>query len=229
MARTARAVVLAASFTIFIIAVSICAVLLGEMGKQSLPESPINVACVGDSITEWSAYTDNLQVMLGADYSVGNFGVAGATVSKTTSKPYVSQTAYQESKAFQPDVVIIMLGTNDAHTYQTAERFAMDYADLISEYQSLDNEPTILLVKPPPIYPNSLELSDENLENNVVPSIEQVAQDLNLSTVDVNSALQNHPEYFEDGVHPNNDGALAIASEIFESIDFEIAQGVYPP
>ncbi len=229
MAKAVWAIVLVSSLTVFIISVGYGAMLLGEVGNESFPSPPINVACVGDSITEWSAYTDNLQMMLGADYSVGNFGVAGATVSKTTSKPYVTQSAYQESKDFQPDVVIIMLGTNDAHTYQNGEGFAEDYADLVSEYQLLDNEPTILLVKPPPIYPNSLELSDENLENNVVPSIEQVAQDLNLSTVDVNSALQNHPEYFDDGVHPNNDGALAIASEISDALDFEIAQGVYPP
>jgi lysophospholipase L1-like esterase len=42
---------------------------------------------------------------------------------------------------------------------------------------------------------------------------------LNLPTVDVNSALANHPEYFDDGVHPNSDGAMVIASEINNAID----------
>jgi lysophospholipase L1-like esterase len=122
-----------------------------------------------------------------------------------------------------------MLGTNDAHTYQTSEGFAADYADLVSDYQSLDNEPQVLLVIPPPIYENNLELSGTNLKNSVIPRIEQVAEELNLPIVDVNSALENHPEYFIDGIHPNSDGALVIASEINDAINFEIAQNAYSP
>jgi lysophospholipase L1-like esterase len=56
------------------------------------------------------------------------------------------------------------------------------------------------------------------LEENVIPAIDQVAQELNLTTVDVNSALVGHPEFFQDGVHPNSDGAMAIAAQIDNAI-----------
>jgi lysophospholipase L1-like esterase len=224
MTTTAKVALLAAVFAVLIISVSYAALFLGTIEEQPQPKLPINVACVGDSITQGSGYTTNLQVMLGENYSVGNFGVAETAVSTAWFKPYRNQSAFQESKNFQPSIVIIMLGTNDAHTYQTQGDFVDDYRDLVSEYTSLDSEPTVLLVKPPPIYENDLELSGTNLENGVIPSIDQVAAELNLVTVDVNSALENHPEYFIDGVHPNSDGAIIIASEINEAINF----GYYP-
>lgn len=186
---------------------------------------PINVACIGDSITEWSKYPETLQTMLGANYTVGNFGVAGSTVLLNSNKPYMKQSAFQEAKAFQPSIVIIMLGTNDAkaNTYQSIENFADDYTKLISEYQALANKPQIWIVKPPPIFENELGLDDTNLEEGVIPRIEQVANDLSLPTIDVNLALANHSEYFGDGVHPSLEGAELIASEIKDAITFASA------
>jgi lysophospholipase L1-like esterase len=221
MTTKARVVLLAAIFAVLIISVSYAALFLGSIEKREEPKLPINVACVGDSITEWSGYTVDLQAMLGDNYVVGNFGVAGATVSKAWSKPYTSQPAFQESKQFLPDVVIIMLGTNDAHTYQTTQGFAQDYETLVADYQALPGEQQIIIVAPPPIYDNDLELSDANLKQGVIPLIQKVADNMSLPVLDVNMAMTDHPEYFVDGVHPNSDGALTIATEVNEAITFE--------
>jgi lysophospholipase L1-like esterase len=212
---------LAAGLAVLIISASYAALFLGKLENKTKPTQPINVACVGDSITEWSGYPADLQVMLGENYSVGNFGVAEAAVSKNWFKPYVNQSTFRESKEFQPSVVVIMLGTNDAHTYQSADNFATDYMNLISEYQTLPSNPRIVLVKPPPIYKNELELSDANLQEEVIPLIEQVADNMSLPVLDVNTAMTNHPEYFVDGVHPNSDGAITIATEVNEAITIE--------
>jgi acyl-CoA thioesterase-1 len=147
--------------------------------------------------------------------------VEGTAVSPSWPNSYVNQWQFLKSKEFEPSIVVIMLGTNDAHTQQFASNFAYEYQKLVSEYQELPNNPRILLVKPPPIYDNELELSDTNLDGYVIPGIEKVANELGLSTVDVNGALANRPEFFEDGVHPNSAGALAIATEIIEAINFE--------
>ena len=74
---------------------------------------PIRVACVGNSITE-EFYPDDLWMLLGANYTVGNFGVGGASVSLDSEKPYMNESAFQDAKEFQPNIVIIMLGTKDA-------------------------------------------------------------------------------------------------------------------
>lgn len=216
--KTALKALVVIGVIILIVSGSYSAVFFAGLEKRNRPNLPINVACIGDSITEWSGYPADLQIMLGDNYNVGNFGVGEAAVSPNWYKPYTKQSRFEESKEFGPSIVVIMLGTNDAHTYQSASDFASDYENLVSEYQALEDGLQIILVKPPPIFDNNLELSSAKLDENVIPAIEQVAEEMSLPIVDVNSALANHPEYFEDGVHPNSEGAMTIAMEIGEAI-----------
>ncbi len=184
--------------------------------QKKVASQIIRVACVGDSITEWSSYPQNLQELLGDGYLVSNFGVAGSAVTKESDLPYMNQTAFEEAKDFQPDVVIIMLGTNDAKdfNYRYIYNFLPDYQELVNSYDNLPDSQQIYLVTPPPIYNNTLGLENSNLEEGVIPNIEQAADNMNLPTIDVNSAMANHSEYFKDGVHPNDDGAEVIANTI---------------
>jgi lysophospholipase L1-like esterase len=221
--KTTKKVLRIALFLVFTISLIYAPLFLRSSGNASNDLKQFNISCVGDSITELSGYPTELQAMLGKDYSVGNFGVSGSTVSINSKKPYVEQSAFQEAKDFQPSVVVIMLGTNDAHTYQSTSDFGTDYMNLINEYQSLARQPEILLVKPPPIYANELELSDTKFQEDIIPVIDQIADELNLPVVNVNLALGNHPEYFiDDGVHPNPEGAFAIANEIWEALVFDL-------
>jgi acyl-CoA thioesterase-1 len=184
----------------------------------------IRVACIGDSITDLPAYPDELQSLLGSNYTVGNFGAGGATVLLDTGKPYIDQFEFVRAKKFLPDIAIIMLGTNDARTdhFKSIENFVPDYMKLINEIQEIESNPKIFLVKPPPLFDNELELKNENLVEGIIPRIEQIANDEGLPTIDVYSALENHPEFFWDGVHPTNEGAAVIANEVYEAISLSI-------
>jgi len=219
MTRTKKAL-LALGIAILIISLSFIVLFLGSLGIGTKPANLIHVACIGDSITELSGYPVDLQAMLGDSYTVGNFGVSGSTVRLNSDTPYMKQSAFQEAMAFQPSIVVIMLGTNDAHktTYESIENFQADYRRLISAYQELESNPQIWLVTPPPIFENELNLNETNLEQDVIPQIEQVANELDLPTIDVNTALMSYPEYFGDGVHPSSEGAMLIASEINQAI-----------
>jgi acyl-CoA thioesterase I len=190
-------------------------------GNRSHVGSVIRVACVGDSITEGFGYPIDLGKMLGANYSVGNFGVGGSTVLLSSDKPYINQSVMQRAKDFQPDIVVIMLGTNDASPsyYQHIGDFVRDYKTLVSEFQSLTSKPRVWLVKSPPIFKNESGPNSVNLVQGVIPRVEQVANDLGLPTIDVYAALANHPEDFLwDGVHPKSVGVQVIASEVYKAI-----------
>jgi lysophospholipase L1-like esterase len=178
------------------------------------------VACIGDSITQFSTYPNDLQTMLGTSYNVREFGVSGSTVLFSSFAPYIDQREFQRAKQFLPNIVIIMLGTNDAREdyYQSIANFVADYKQLIREVQALESKPKIFLVKPPPIFDNDLDLSNVNMLEGVLPGIGQVAEELNLTLIDVYTHLVSHPEYFSDGVHPNNEGAKVIASEVYKAI-----------
>jgi lysophospholipase L1-like esterase len=205
-----------------VIALSFMTLFLRSLNNNVNRDDIIHVACVGDSITEGSGYPENLQIMLGDNYKVGNFGVSGSTVMQNSDIPYMNQAAFWRAIAFQPSIVVVMLGTNDAKEspYSSVENFQSDYKKLIREYEELESNPKIWLVTPPPIFENDLNLNNTHLEENIIPSIEYVANELNLPTVDVNTALTDYPEYFMDGVHPSSDGAMLIASKINQAIIF---------
>jgi acyl-CoA thioesterase-1 len=182
----------AVCIAVLIVSLTLIAVFSGTVGDRT-NTSPTRVACIGDSITELSTYPHHLQTMLGTNYLVREFGVSGSTVLTNSDKSYINQTTFQTAKEFLPNIVVILLGTNDARE---------------DHY-----------VKPPPIFDNEFYLRNTNLLEGIIPRIEQVANELSLTTIDVYTPLANHPEYFmEDGVHPNNEGATLIASEIYKAI-----------
>jgi acyl-CoA thioesterase-1 len=180
----------------------------------------IRVACVGDSITLGFGYPDDLWMLMGANYTVSNFGAGAATVSLSSRTSYMNQSAFQEAKQFQPNMVIIMLGANDASpdNEKYIGSFVSDYLKLISAFEMLESKPQVWIVKPPPIFHNGTGLSTEFFDTNVIPSIVQVAKKTNLPLIDVYSALVNHSDYFWDGVHPTPDGSRLIAQVIFDAV-----------
>merc|ERR1712032_1073639 len=91
----------------------------------------IRVACVGDSITavghtssKAHQYPSQLQSLLDREkgigkYSVTNLGRCGATLRKSGELPYWRTAQFKALTAATWDVVIIMLGTNDARETST--------------------------------------------------------------------------------------------------------------
>jgi acyl-CoA thioesterase-1 len=211
---------LAIGVAIMLVSLGIAAFFIQTEGNKKTTAEQIRVACVGDSITEGFEYPDDLLRLLGANYTVGNFGAGAATVSLSSQKPYMNQTEFQDAKQFQPNIVIIMLGTNDANldVEQYNATFVDDYMKLVDEFQALASKPQVWIVKPPPIFHNGTGLSTEFFEANVIPGIEQAAEQADLPIIDVYSAFANHSDYLWDGVHPNNKGAQLIAEEIYRAI-----------
>jgi acyl-CoA thioesterase I len=181
---------------------------------------PIRIACLGDSLTEGSGYPSYLWMLLGSNYLVDSFWKGGAMVSLKSPKPFMNETVFKEAKDFQPEIVIIMLGTNDAlpGLNESNDEFIKDYKTLIFQFQALSSKPQIWLVKPPPVFHDGTGLSTQFFEQNILPNIEKVAHDTNLPLIDVYSQLINHPDYFVDGVHPYSDGAQIIADQIYKSL-----------
>jgi len=213
--------VLAVIFAIVVVSSGLTALFFQNLANKAKPVTTIRVACVGDSITEGTEYPNDLWMMLNASYRVENFGVGGSTVLLSSGKPYMNQTAFEKAKEYLPNIVVIMLGTNDASPtdYQHIESFVVDYEKLIGEFQSLASTPKIWLATPPPIFNNASGPNSVNLVQGVIPRIEKVANESGLLTVDVYNALVNHPEYFPaDGVHPNDEGAKLIANLVFGAI-----------
>jgi acyl-CoA thioesterase-1 len=167
---------------------------------QSVTASSVRVACVDDIITRDTHYLEVLSSMLGADYTVGNFGVDRTMVSLEFDKPYMRQPAFREAQTFNPDIVVIMLGTNDAYlSQQQRNNFADDYKTLVAPFHVLPSNPEIYIVIPPPVFNNALGLPATVLDNEVIPKVNETATELRMPTIDMSTPLLNNPEAFQDG------------------------------
>jgi len=201
-----------------IVVLLLLAMFFVRMGGNS--GNAVRVACVGDSITLGTGYPIYLWQELGSNYMVGNFGVNGATVYLSLGSAYMNQTAFQVAEQFEPNAVIIMLGTNDAHPNldESNAVFISNYVMLVRAFQGLPSKPKIWIVLPPPIFNNTINLSGEYLAQNIIPDIKQVANQTRVPIIDANAPLASDSELFYDGVHPNAYGAWMIANIVYQAI-----------
>ena len=182
----------------------------------------IRIACVGDSITygagitdrETNSYPAQLQVLLGNTYKVGNFGVSARTLLKKGDKPYWNNKAYKKALSFNPNIVIIKLGTNDIkpNNWKHHAEFAGDLKALVKSFQKLSSKPTVFLATPVPVQKTRWGMTEDAIVNGVMPLVKQVADELKLSIIDFHGAVPSEAKYFKDGIHPNADGAKLMAA-----------------
>jgi acyl-CoA thioesterase I len=205
-----------------LLAVALVAVLLTSCRSD---DQRIRVACVGDSITLGGGedrsdnYPNTLQRLLGDGYHVRNFGVNGATAGRETDQPYAQESAFGRAKEFKPNVVVVLLGTNDTkiQNWRQVDRLIADYKDLIGEFRALDSAPRVYVCVPVPAYLDGDWINGVRVRE-LRPMIEQMSKELDLPVIDLYSALDRRPELFPDRVHPNADGSRMIAETVHAKI-----------
>ncbi|WP_411842503.1 GDSL-type esterase/lipase family protein [Salinicoccus sp. HZC-1] len=193
--------------------------------------SSIKVAAVGDSITyglmvnNWSdnAYPHQLAELLGEAYWVENFGANNYAAMKSADFPYADTEEYRNSLEFNPDIVIIMLGTNDSkiNNWQGHEQFREEYSELVDVY--IDNEPgtEIYLATPPKAFNEADLPGDINNDNidEITQIVKEVAAEKEAELIDINQLTQEKRQWFQlDGIHPNAEGSERIAEEVYQHI-----------
>lgn len=184
----------------------------------------LKVACVGDSITAGSgaapgeSYPSQLQGLLGAEWEVGNFGVGGRTLLKKGDFPYWNESAFQKAQEFNPDVVIIMLGTNDTkpQNWKTKDEFEGDYRDLVKTFQNLKSSPRVYICRPVPVpEPGNFGINETALQEEL-PILAKLSEELKTGVIDMYAALEGKPKLLPDRVHPNTEGAGEMAKAAYK-------------
>lgn len=190
--------------------------------------APLKIACVGDSITAGTAlgnpalesYPPRLQRILGTNYTARNFGVSGRTLLKAGDFPYWNESAFIDSRNYNPDIVIIQLGTNDSKPYnwRYGTNFVADYKALIAVYAALPSAPRIYLCTPCPVFGDgAYDIVPGIVQTNIAPLVRGLAAELNLPLIDLQARLTNSI-WFPDKVHPDTRGSAAMAAVMFESL-----------
>lgn len=217
--------------------------LSGKYVNTQAKEGQIKVACVGDSITyghgisDWTknSYPAVLQELLGEKYHVANFGSSGACVNPEGDQPYVNRDIYKEALSYDADIIVFMMGTNDAkpENWTDAEGFMQDYIELLGSLCDGEKTPQIYLALCTEAYytedaDKSTGITSFDIQpaiiDEIVDAIDMRASlsSVFMRTIDIHSLSEAHPEWFEaDGIHPNNDGAKAIAEMVAKAIQSE--------
>ena len=190
------------------------------------------VACIGDSIT-WGftllrpskqSYPALLQEKLGPEYEVRNFGYNDASARFDADTPYVKKRVYRKSLDWNPDIVLLMLGTNDTKRRNwDPEIFRRDYRALVKSYMDLPSSPRVILIAPIRIHMflglPPMGLSPETMEEGVRPAVKETASDLDLPLIDLVDLFPDS-SYCMDGVHPQAAGARKLAEAISSGVDW---------
>ena len=188
------------------------------------------VACIGDSITwgftllnPWKqSYPALLQEKLGEEYEVRNFGYNDASARFDAVTHYVKKKVYRESLEWNPDVVFLMLGTNDTKARNwDPEIFRRDYRRIVESYQALPSHPRVILIAPIRIFTIMgipwLGVHPETMEEGVRPAIREIAAQMELELIDLQDLFVDS-EFCRDGVHPQRTGARMLADAIWSKV-----------
>ena len=190
------------------------------------------VACIGDSITygyglgspETKSWPSLLREMLGGECQVVNLGVSGTTLSDTGEYPYRRTGNIEVAKELQPDVLFIMLGSNDVLSGRwDSEAYRAQLESLAEEMTASCPQARIVLMTPPCTFYGSIdaaygEFADEAFGQDVRTAVRDVAAQNNAVFVDLFELTQGHPEWFPDCLHPNEAGHQAMAEHIYAAV-----------
>lgn len=191
-------------------------------------QDAVRVACIGNSITRGACidmasvygYPAQLQRQLGSGYHVRNFGMSGYTLLNKGNNPYMKTECWQMAKDFQPNIVVIKLGTNDSKPYnwQYANEFPKDLQQMIDELRSLPTKPRIVLCTPIPAFRDNLNIVEANIHDGIIPAILKVAKKNKLQVIDLHTLFTDRKLMSPDDIHPNADGAARLAEIIAEAL-----------
>lgn len=189
------------------------------------------VACVGDSITfgctvrGWrrNNYPAVLGRLLGDQYCVNNFGYTNRTAIETADYPYTKTKLYEKSLAWEPDLVFLLLGSNDSKEHNwDPEKFRRDLRALAESYLALPSKPQVYLMTPPPLFEVGgrvmWQLRKDIAAQEICPAIRRLSREMNLPCIDLYRVFSGKKELFSDGVHPNRKGSLLLAQTVERAI-----------
>ncbi len=203
---------------------------IAAMMFRSYKSAVTRIACIGNSITDnnhdANAYPIKLNQLMGRDYYVYNAGHSGRTLLRKGDTPYEQSNYFSEVFKFQPNVITIKLGTNDSKPWNWdshKDEFIPDLNWLIDTLNTIPTKPRIFLCTPIPAWKQSdgteaYSIRGDVIKNEIIPKIQQVAKERNLTVLDLYTPYQPYRNLTPDGVHPDNRGQDTLAHILYRAL-----------
>lgn len=223
--------VLLFSLVPFLVGITGC----GGGKSEKVLKDEYRIACVGDSLTAghyWpnESYPSYLSKIVDERFKVENCGVNGISITgyggswNDPEMRYIKQDVYQKSVNFQPDVIAIMLGTNDATGWTNAEANFLDYYRILldSYIELFPDAQFIMMVSPPCISPNQFSIPNDVIKEKVNPIQRDLADEYGFEVLDLREEFEANANYEteylrpNDGVHFTAAGAEYVAGRVWD-------------
>lgn len=205
--------------------------------KNTGAKTPLRIACCGDSITfgtcaaettvngykyakENFFYPNQMQKLYGTDAVVGNFGYPGSYVGTSHNK-YLESCVYASLAEFEPDVIVLALGTNNASLMPThKDAFIKNYRIMLEDMH--ERFPDAKIIMTTALYRWDKTERTEMVDQHIIPAQKQLASEYSYVTLyDTNTEYKPYgtTEYYKDKLHPNNAGYVKLAEVMKKGVD----------
>ncbi|MBE6641735.1 MAG: hypothetical protein E7619_09115 [Ruminococcaceae bacterium] len=213
-------------------------------GTATNYERPLRIACCGDSITFGTCATDanengylyakenfyypnQMQKMYGTDAVVGNFGYPGSYVGANYNR-YLNSCVYNALIQFDPDVIVLALGTNNAALMPDGKSgFITYYRTMLNDMHKRFPEAKIIMTTA--LYRWDNAERTQQVDQYIIPVQKQMAEEFKDFVVlyDANTEYKpyGNTTYYRDKLHPNNAGYVKLAEVMKKGVDQLIGGG----
>lgn len=200
-------------------------------------EKPLRIACCGDSITfgtcaaaetvngytyakENFFYPNAMQKLYGTEAVVGNFGYPGSAIGSGYNK-YYNSGVYNAMTQFDPDVIVLALGTNNASQMPgSKDAFLSYYRSMLGDMHKRFPEAKIIMTTA--LYRWDSAQRTEQVEKYIIPLQKQLADEYDYVTL-YDAYTEYKPygttQYYKDKLHPNNLGYQKLAETMKKGVD----------
>lgn len=185
-------------------------------------QDTLRIACLGNSITDGATLADPMDDGYPAllhkrldSARVKEYAVGGRVMLRNGDYPLWNELEFERALEFDPNIVTIMLGTNDSKPWNWdhySDEFITDYGAMIDTFKALDNNAQFIIGYPPPAFSNLGSIRDSVIFHHVIPKIDTIAAMTGATIVDFYAPLKDDPDMFPDGIHPNKAGHAKIAA-----------------
>ncbi len=178
-------------------------------------EKKTRILCVGDSITEGCGASDQdkysypaqLAFLLGtACYDICNASRGGTCVLEEFGNAFVKTDHFIKSLSYNPDIVLLMIGTNDnIHLYENEsniKKFEEQYDKLIKTYLSLPSKPKVYVLSA--TVRTDIGARVKTLEKYLLPIQKNVAAQNGCDFVDMHALTSSAPWLMPENLHPGD-------------------------
>lgn len=191
----------------------------------------VRIGFIGNSITIGSGlanptrdcypsqFAQLLKGTFGDTCIVDNFAVSGRTMLKKGDYPIWNESSFPRGWRFAPDILFILLGTNDTKPYNWdvhGDEFIGDYLSMIDTFKVRNPNTKFIICYPPPAFAVAYDIRNTVIVNSIIPAVDSVLKKRDAYLLDFYNPLLNFESLFPDKIHPNPEGAAKMAKMVYD-------------